>query len=134
MGRIEEQQRKEKEISQRVQRLERVDLLWTVALLEETQKIDNPDQKTKSDFKTLMRVERQYFTLPIEMKVSTFSPEVLEDIELAYNGIKVQAELFNPVWPKYEGGEIDFKELKRRLNLQRIKDACVEASKSLPNK
>jgi hypothetical protein len=89
--RIEEQRRKENEILQRVQRLVYTDLIWISAILGHFLKEENPSEQTKSDFKTVMNVERQYFSLPIEMKVS-FSPNVLENLEKTYGLIRFQAD------------------------------------------
>ncbi len=126
--RIEEQRRKEDEILQGVQRLVYTDLKWISAILGQFLKDENPSEQTKSDFKTVMNVERQYFSLSIEMKVSSFSPHVLENLEKTYGLIRLQAEVFKAVWPKYEFGEITFRELSQRLSLNHIKNACVASS------
>jgi hypothetical protein len=129
--RIEEQRRKENEIQRRVQEIVSVELRWVAAILSETQKEDNPDEKSKSILKSVMSTDRQYPKLPIETKVSCFSPSQLEKIELAYNMITPHAELFKSTYRLYEGGEINFQELKERLDLESIKETCVEAIEAL---
>ena len=81
--RIKEQQRKQDDINLRVMRLVRVELVKLSAALKVISEMEATTDNVEY-LKTLMKLDRQYLRLPIEMKISAFSPDVLEEIEKAY--------------------------------------------------
>lgn len=124
---IDEQKRKEEEISRRVHRMVFIDLAYIQVTVEEFLKNDELNEDDRIEFKTMMTAERQYPKMPIEMKVSSFNPETLMEVEGAYAFIRLTDEIFKVTWPKYESGEMNFKQLKQMLSLVMIKETCQKA-------
>ena len=128
--RIKEQHRKEDELHQRIRQLVHVDLYWISEMLSSLERPDL-DEKAKSRLRTPMNVERQYPRLPIETKVSSYTPEALGSIEAAYQLFNGCAELFRVTFPSFERREITLEELREKLSLKATKNAVDEAEKLL---
>lgn len=75
--------------------------------------------------------ERQYPKLPLETKVLSFSPKVLEEMEQAYQFVDTTTEVFKVAFPEFERGEITLEKLKQRLNLKNTLEYIERAEKSL---
>jgi hypothetical protein len=129
--RIDEQQRKEREFHQRIRRLVYVELIMIGVIFKKLQECEALDDRSKSAFKTMMNIERQYPKLLLETKVLSFAPNVLEDMEYAYQFFSTTRELFKVAFPKFESGEITLEQLKKRLNLKNAYELIESAEKTL---
>lgn len=106
---------KTNDINLRVMRLVRVELVKLSAALKVISEMEATTDNVEY-LKTLMKLDRQYLRLPIEMKISAFSPDVLEEIEKAYQLLDDNIRFLNTLYPKYKHGEMTLLELFRLTN------------------
>ena len=84
----------------------RTELLKIVAVFSSINEIDKKSEGSAAYVKTLLGLDKQYPRLPIEMKFSTFKPEVLKEVEIAYHFVGDAIHFFNSMYPAYESGKM----------------------------